>query len=782
MLNTMKMIAMLFLVHSAAHDFDFCSPGTQAADSRSSLQSTKATLWRKALLGLLEMAVGAGDVKTWLRWRSAALLCARAGNPARACSRVADQPVSRASTWRGRQPGCGAAKRKIRRALKREKDPDKVKELLDQLQPRNDASHIDTAQGVADAVFWRHALMMLEEVHAIDATPSVGIYNSVIQACEKGAEWQCALSMLDEMLASGAEPTWLTYNTVISTCERCGQWDQAMRIATSMQDVQSLAGAANKEHVDPSTITSATGTTGDQMKHASMQSKEKVAQHRFDGRQDISDELEKESAQGTKNDVDVALSHSMPQMANPWREKEAQSECNGVSASALAKAEAAPDAIQDSTDRGQFSNIAGTKVESNVSSPAPAKRIGTTSTHNHTLHAVEPVEWHLWPKNNKKTFMKEIWQRKPLLVRGAFPDLLDKPLILPEDVMRMGGPSNDEYLEKQESRGEPSSAVVHGCEKTVPEISEFLTNFKCIPTWRFSDVMVSCADSGAGLAAHADSHGVILVQGSGKGEWSISTEFAPLGQESANLAPNSDVRVIENFSATHTWVLEPGDMLYLPPGIPRRGVSKGKDCTTLSIGFELPHEQEVVTQFSKFAASYLDQDKVMEACASDALGGSEIHADAMAAAKEVIFQSLMNVLLDDNKFSEWYGNFVTRPPHGSPSPSPENRKWMNSEECDKQFAWLLEALKKCPRFKLVHAAGVKFAHVFYDKEDPESGNAGLIFVDGESFPFPSALKQDIPRLTARGTALPSDFVLNAEPAMLNLLRTLVGLRVFELEF
>ena len=228
-----------------------------------------------------------------------------------------------------------------------------------------------------------------------------------------------------------------------------------------------------------------------------------------------------------------------------------------------------------------------------------------------------------WPnKLDEASFLKQYWQTRPLLIRNAF-QIKDSPLspdelaglALEEDVesriiLRESdtkwhcryGPFAAAELE--DLPAEDWTLLVTDVEKHLPELRDWLKPFHFIPGWRIDDLMISYAPPGASVGAHTDNYDVFLLQVAGKRKWSICDDLTA----DRSQIPDLEIGILENFNATETWELEPGDMLYLPPGVPHHGVSMDKDCMTWSIGFRAPSHQEIVTSIAEHLASQIPEE------------------------------------------------------------------------------------------------------------------------------------------------------------------------------
>lgn len=211
-------------------------------------------------------------------------------------------------------------------------------------------------------------------------------------------------------------------------------------------------------------------------------------------------------------------------------------------------------------------------------------------------------------------FMAEYWQKKPLLIRGAMPGfsgLLDPSELaglacdadVPARLIQFDPERQQEGEGWQVTQGpfddDDFSALpaqywtllVQGVNHVLPEAQALLNQFKFVPNARLDDVMVSYAPTGGGVGAHIDSYDVFLLQGAGKRRWRISQ------QTDLRLIPNAPLRILSHFECEQEWVLEPGDMLYLPPNVAHWGIAEDDDCMTYSIGFRAPAARELAIEF-----------------------------------------------------------------------------------------------------------------------------------------------------------------------------------------
>jgi 50S ribosomal protein L16 3-hydroxylase len=207
-------------------------------------------------------------------------------------------------------------------------------------------------------------------------------------------------------------------------------------------------------------------------------------------------------------------------------------------------------------------------------------------------------------------FMRRHWQRAPLLARAAFPAFA--PPIGPAGLFALAARDDVESrlvtafdgrwslrhgpFERLPSRRKRGwTLLVQGVDTHDDAAHALLRRFRFVPDARLDDLMISYASDGGGVGPHVDSYDVFLLQAHGRRRWRI----APPGD--ATLRPGMPVKLLAAFRPTQEWVLEPGDLLYLPPGWGHDGVADG-ECTTYSIGFRAPSRTEFLSAFLAEAA------------------------------------------------------------------------------------------------------------------------------------------------------------------------------------
>ncbi|MET0225843.1 MAG: cupin domain-containing protein, partial [Dokdonella sp.] len=180
--------------------------------------------------------------------------------------------------------------------------------------------------------------------------------------------------------------------------------------------------------------------------------------------------------------------------------------------------------------------------------------------------------------------------------------------------------------------------LVQDVDKWDADVAALLQPFDFLPSWRIDDVMISYAEDGGSVGAHVDQYDVFLLQGLGRRRWQIDARVcieksarasAGSGEEPA-YRDDSELRLLREFSPTHEWVLEPGDMLHLPPGVPHHGVAVGA-CMTYSIGMRAPSQAELLVDFAEtLAESIAETSRLTDPDLLPSHGDGEIDDAAIA--------------------------------------------------------------------------------------------------------------------------------------------------------
>jgi len=264
-------------------------------------------------------------------------------------------------------------------------------------------------------------------------------------------------------------------------------------------------------------------------------------------------------------------------------------------------------------------------------------------------------------------FLSEYWQKKPLLIRNAIKDI---QLSINAEVLAglaceeaiesrfitynakwdvTHGPFNESFFAELP---EQWTLLVQAVDHWLLEASKFLQQFNFIPRWRIDDLMISCASDGGGVGPHFDHYDVFLVQTSGQRKWEIGQAC----NDDTPVVEDSPISILQNFKAQECWVLEPGDLLYVPAGVAHNGVAQGADCITCSVGFRAPSHSDVLREFTDHVCQQLPESlryKDPELNAQTASG--EISANTIDALQNI----LRKYTEDKELIHDWFGHYIT---------------------------------------------------------------------------------------------------------------------------
>jgi 50S ribosomal protein L16 3-hydroxylase len=323
-------------------------------------------------------------------------------------------------------------------------------------------------------------------------------------------------------------------------------------------------------------------------------------------------------------------------------------------------------------------------------------------------------------------FLREIWQKKPLLIRDAFSDW-ENPLE-PDDLAGLAceegaearlithlPKTGDWMLEhgpfpEERFSGLPKShwtLLVQAVDHWLPEVANLIEPFRFLPDWRIDDVMVSYADDGGSVGPHFDQYDVFLIQGLGQRRWQVG----PRCDHTTPLLNHPQLKLLAEFAPSDEWVLEPGDMLYVPPRFAHHGIAIGNDCMTYSIGFRAPGQAELISHWADHVLEAVnDDDRFEDIELAPACNPGEISSASLEKLRALALQKLN----DPDGFREWFGTWNTEPKYPERDLSPERPITGKT---------LLSRLKKYGALHRQPASRFAFAR----------GGDVLLFVDGCSY-------------------------------------------------
>nr|WP_299244649.1 cupin domain-containing protein [uncultured Halomonas sp.] len=330
-------------------------------------------------------------------------------------------------------------------------------------------------------------------------------------------------------------------------------------------------------------------------------------------------------------------------------------------------------------------------------------------------------------------FLAEYWQKKPLLIRGALPDFVSP--LSPDELAGLACEDGiearlvEEHGQDEQGRDKPWKVshgpfdettftrlpeqdwtlLVQAVDHYVPEVDAMLEHFHFLPRWRLDDIMVSYAPPGGSVGPHVDQYDVFLLQASGTRHWQLGGKVS----DDAPIITGIDLRILERFEVhpDQDWLLEPGDMLYLPPGVAHHGVSKSMDCMTFSVGFRALSADEAITSFADYLGEQLpDSRRYTDPDLEPSTHAGEIDDAAIARLRAL----LLDTLDDPAQMIAWFGRAMTQPKYADqlvPSESPTN---IDALVAELQEGTVLE-----------RSLGSRFAY------RDHGGSGATLFVDGD---------------------------------------------------
>ncbi|MBL4608433.1 MAG: cupin domain-containing protein [Pseudomonadales bacterium] len=282
----------------------------------------------------------------------------------------------------------------------------------------------------------------------------------------------------------------------------------------------------------------------------------------------------------------------------------------------------------------------------------------------------------------RQQFLDEYWQKKPLLVRQALPvaatlsdpeelaglsleDEIESRIIIGADKhwqVQHGPFDEDTYKTLAKNDW---TLLVQAINFYLPQFTPLISQFDFLPKWRIDDVMASYAAPGGSVGPHFDNYDVFLIQGFGKRHWKVGQ----LCDENSVLQSHPDLRLLEEFNTEEEWILEPGDMLYIPPRIAHFGVAVDA-CITYSLGFTSPSTSQVAEYFCD---DVLERDLSSKRYADPMLSALENNGVLTKSALQQFKSMLIEELDKPEVLSHWLARMISEPKYNNYSPA-ENDK------------------------------------------------------------------------------------------------------------
>ena len=273
-------------------------------------------------------------------------------------------------------------------------------------------------------------------------------------------------------------------------------------------------------------------------------------------------------------------------------------------------------------------------------------------------------------------FLRDYWQKRPLLVRRAFAGFVSP--ISAEDLAGLACEEaalsrivahereHDRWLLRHGPFPEEMfpalpdhdwTLLVQDVDKWDADVAALLPSFSFLPRWRIDDVMVSFAAPGGSVGAHVDQYDVFLLQAQGRRRWQVdASESLGKAAPPIHFRLDTELKLLQRFTPTHDWVLEPGDMLYLPPGVPHHGIAEDA-CLTFSIGMRAPAASELLGDYADTLIADADEaQRYRDPDLAPPSDPNEIDGAAMQRVVEALNVLRMN---DQDRLGDWFGRFIT---------------------------------------------------------------------------------------------------------------------------
>ncbi len=327
-----------------------------------------------------------------------------------------------------------------------------------------------------------------------------------------------------------------------------------------------------------------------------------------------------------------------------------------------------------------------------------------------------------------ETFLQDYWQQKPLLIKQAFPDF-EAP-IAPDELAGLSceddvnsriviekggehpwqaihGPMDEDVFAKMPETH--WTLVVNDLEKYIPDLAWITDKFRFIPEWHLDDLMSSYAAPEGSVGPHVDLYDVFILQGEGKRRWQINTQ--PVAED--NVIPDIAIRLQKDFKPEFEWILEPGDMMYLPAGVSHHGISLGESMS-YSIGFRATSHSDLVNDFIAYITNDLSINKTFKL----PYNKLQTHPNEISSAAIEELRSIFSQYLDPEhpELARWFGCYVS------------DSKIDYLHQCEEPVENLLQLKQMLmdTGASLIRYPSSRFAFT-------QDGGDCLLFIDGQDF-------------------------------------------------
>lgn len=215
-----------------------------------------------------------------------------------------------------------------------------------------------------------------------------------------------------------------------------------------------------------------------------------------------------------------------------------------------------------------------------------------------------------WQQFDQQEFLRDYWQKKPIIIKGAFANFQD-----PIEAEELAGLAMEEFIESRivsnlnqqwqvkqgpfedysEFEDVNWTLLVQAVNHWFKDVDNLIEPFRFIPNWRIDDVMMSFSTPGGGVGPHLDQYDVFIIQGMGKRRWQVGLPDSSL----IECLPHEDLKQVSAFTPAIDEITESGDLLYIPPNHPHDGTAI-ENSLNYSIGFQAPNAQELISAFADY--------------------------------------------------------------------------------------------------------------------------------------------------------------------------------------
>lgn len=262
------------------------------------------------------------------------------------------------------------------------------------------------------------------------------------------------------------------------------------------------------------------------------------------------------------------------------------------------------------------------------------------------------------------TFLQDYWEKKPLLIKNAVKNI--ESFATPEDFKDLAFDESfesriiyndknnfslkDGPLTEKDFNQSKWTLACHNLNLLDEQFYELEQKVQFIPTWLFDDVMGTYSNNEATIGAHIDKYNVFILQGNGKRKWELELKPDPTYQEGLPL------KILQNFNPDIEWILEPGDMVYIPSSVAHRGTSLSESIS-YSIGFKSLEDQIILDKFLVDCLENIDTESYLKNT------NQELQKDKFEIPESLIayfHEKVSSYLLDKELFKKWFISFLTQ--------------------------------------------------------------------------------------------------------------------------